>query len=272
MDSSQHPVALITGGSSGLGLVVAQTFLDAGYRVMIVSRNQERIDRAIEQLAVSSDRLAGLSCDLANAGDVCRLFEQIGTQFGRLDVLINCAGGSDRGLAADLKVERLLELISQNVITALLCCQAAVPLLEKSGGVIVNVGSLAAKVGARYLGGYAAAKHSLAGLTQQLRLELRPRGIHVALVNPGPIRRDDEGSRYNDRVDDGVPDQATKPGAGTRVKGLPPQRVAQAILDCVRRKRVDVVLPGYLRILIAVGHAFPRLGDWLLLKFTSVKE
>ena len=272
MDSGQSPVALITGGSAGLGLVVARTFLDAGYRVMIVGRSQPRIDGAIEYLAVSANLLAGFSCDVTDHQEVRRLFDRVATQFGRLDVLINCAGGSDRGLAADLKAERLLELVKQNVSTALLCSQAAIPMLEKSGGVIVNIGSLAAKVGARYLGGYSAAKHALAGLTQQMRLELHPRGIHVALVNPGPIRRDDEGTRYHERVDGNLPDQAARPGAGTRVKGLPPERVARAIFDCVRLRRVDVVLPGHLRILIAVGHAFPRLGDWLLLKFTSLKD
>lgn len=267
---NQRPVALITGGSSGLGLVVARTFLHAGYRVMIVGRDGQRIDDAAK--ALSNDLVVGRTGDVTNPEDVNRIFDQLRMQFGRLDALINCAGASDRGLAQDLTPERLIELTNQNVVTALLCSQAAIPMLEDSGGVIVNIGSLAAKVGARYIGGYAAAKHSLAGLTQQMRLELRERGIHVALVNPGPIRRDDEGSRYNEQVDDSLPDQATKPGGGTRVKGLPPERVAKVILDCVRRRRVDVVLPGYLRILIAVGHAFPKLGDWLLLKFTSVKK
>ncbi len=171
-----------------------------------------------------------------------------------------------------LQPERLKHLIQQNVFTALLCSQAALPMLEESRGVIVNIGSLAAKVGARYIGGYAAAKHALAGMTQQMRLELRPRGIHVALVNPGPIRRDDEGTRYQEQIDESVPEQASKPGGGTRVKGLPPEKVAQAVLKCVQRRRVDVILPGYMRLLIAIGHAFPRFGDWLLLKFTSVKE
>ncbi len=189
-----------------------------------------------------------------------------------MDVLVNCVGGSDRGLAENLTSERLIELVQQNVVTALLCSQAALEMLQQSGGTIVNVGSLAAKVGARYLGGYAAAKHALAGMTQQMRLELRPRGIHVALVSPGPIRRDDAGTRYDQRIDDSVPEQASKPGGGTRVKGLDPDKVARAILSCVRKRRGDVIMPAYMRLLIAVGHAIPRLGDWLLLKFTSMKE
>ncbi len=136
----------------------------------------------------------------------------------------------------------------------------------------MNIGSLASKVGARYIGGYAIAKHALAGMTQQLRLELKPRGIHVGLVSPGPIRRDDAGQRYNKSMEEGLPTQASAPGGGTRLKGLAPERVADAVLRCIESRKPDIVLPGYLRLLIATGHAFPRLGDWLLLKFTSVKE
>ncbi len=269
MQSNQRPVALITGGSAGLGWVVARVFLDAGYRVMIVGRSPDRLHQAVERLGGDAESLAAQPCDLTRREEVEQLIARVQEHYGHLDALINCVGASDRGLAEKLEPEKLQLLITQNVSTALLCSQAALPMLEQSRGVIVNVGSLAAKVGARYIGGYAAAKHALAGLTQQMRLELKPRGVHVALVNPGPIRRDDEGTRYNNQIDESVPQQASRPGAGARVKGLPPEKVAATILSCVRRRRVDVVMPGYMRVLITVGHAFPRLGDWLLLKFTS---
>ena len=114
--------------------------------------------------------------------------------------------------------------------------------------------------------------HGLAGMTQQMRLELRPRGIHVGLVSPGPIARDDAGRRYTESIDASIPEQASAPGGGTRLKGLAAERVADAVLRCIRHRAADIVLPGYLRILIAIGHAFPRLGDWLLIKFTSSAE
>ena len=267
-----QPVALITGGSAGLGLVTAKVFLDAGFRVTIVGRDQTRLDLAADQLTDDHDRLLALKADLTDKNSVERTFSESIQRFGRLDALVNCVGGSDRGLTENLEVKTLEQLIHQNVSTALLCSQAALPELEKTRGVIVNVGSLASKVGARYIGGYSAAKHALAGMTQQMRLELKPRGVHVALVNPGPIKREDAGNRYSDKVDQSVPDQASKPGGGTRVKGLEPERVARAILSCVQKRRIDVVLPSYMRLLIALGHAWPALGDWLLLKFTSSKN
>lgn len=272
MTIDNRPVALITGGTDGLGLAVARVFAKQGYRVAVVGRDSNKIDLAVDQLrsiAGREEAILGHAADVTRGDEVTGMIDQIQSRFGRLDVLINCVGKSDRGLMENLTPDRVDELIKRNVHTALLCSQTALPLLESSQGVIVNIGSLAAKVGARYIGGYAIAKHAVAGMSQQLRLELAPRGVHVALVNPGPIRRPDAGSRYKRQVDSSLPSQAAEPGGGTRVKGLDPERVAEAVFQCVRRRRPDVVLPGYLRVLIAIGHAAPRIGDWLLLKFTS---
>ena len=270
MVSNERPVALITGGSAGLGFHVSAKFLAADYRVIVVGRDAERLQAAIDRLSTSSDdRVAAEVCDLTDPQQVAELIGSVQRSHGRLDVLVNCVGASDRGLIENLAPEKLDDLIHRNVLTALLCSQAAIPLLETSGGVIVNIGSLASKVGSRYIGGYAIAKHALAGMTQQMRLELKARGIHVGLVSPGPIRREDAGRRYDAAVDASLPAQASKPGGGTRLKGLPPERVADAVLRVVRKRSPDIVIPGYLRILIAIGHAWPRLGDWLLLKFTS---
>jgi len=262
MNLDSQPTALITGGSAGLGLVIARTLLSRGYQVVIVGRDQARLDDACDGLG---DGAIGKRCDVTNATDIASVVDDL----PRLDALINCVGTSDRGLIEDLDPKRMQEMLDQNVLSALLCSQAALPKLKESQGAIVNIGSLAAKVGARFIGGYSIAKHALAGLTQQMRLELKPSGVHVGLVSPGPIQRTDSGDRYRDVVDDKLPAQASAPGGGTKVKGLPPQRVADAVVRCIDKRLPDIVLPGYLRLLISFGHAFPRLGDWLLLKLTS---
>lgn len=260
---------MIAGGSSGLGLVVAETFVRDGYRVLLVGRSEQKLAVATKELRkIREANVSAMVCDLTNREDTLALAEKVKAETEQLDVLVNCAGSSDRGRVIDLSVQRFHELIDQNVLTALLASQAMLPMLEQSRGSIVNIGSLAGKVGARYLGGYNTAKHAITGLTQQMRLEFAESGVHVALVSPGPIRRDDAGKRYVDRVDNSLPEKAAAPGGGTKVKGLPPQKVASIVLDCAKRKRTDVILPGYLRCLITVGNAFPRLGDWLLLKFT----
>ncbi|WP_161604402.1 SDR family NAD(P)-dependent oxidoreductase [Roseiconus nitratireducens] len=264
------PLAIISGGSAGLGLVIAQTFADAGYELILLGRSAERLEAAQRQLqAAGSAEVQWFACDATDPHQLRDVAANVTDRFGHLDVLVNCVGTSDRGRVCDLDASRVHQLIDQNVIATLHCSQAMLPLLERCGGVVVNIGSLSGKVGARFLGGYNLAKHALAGLTQQMRLEWREKGVHVGLVSPGPIRRDDAGHRYKDRVDDSLPEQAARPGGGTRVKGLPPERVAAAVLKCVRRRRPDLILPGYLRLLITLGNASPRVGDWLLLRFTS---
>ena len=293
-DQVDRSVAVVTGGSAGLGKHIAAALLRAGYHVVIVGRSPERLQEAQEELAAelahSADhsasatssgasaasagpQIATVHADVALAAEVPRVFAEVAHRFGRLDVLVNNVGMSDRGRVESLTVERLQTLFVANVSTALLCSQAALPALEASRGVIVNIGSMAAKVGARYLGGYPAAKHALAGLTQQMRLEWKPQGVHVALLNPGPIRREDAGHRYATEVaaDSGLPEQARRPGGGTRVRGLPPERVAEEVVRVVRRRHVDVMLPAHLRPLVAIGNLWPPLGDWLLMRFTSAK-
>ncbi len=262
MTSDSNPIALVTGGSAGLGFIIARTLLSAGYQVVIVGRDEARLKAACDQLGSGA---SSVRCDVTKAVEIAHAIRSL----PRLSVLVNCVGSSDRGLIEDLDPIRMQELIDQNVLSALLCSQAALPLLKESHGSIINIGSLASKVGARYIGGYSIAKHALAGMTQQLRLELKPSGVHVGLVSPGPIRRTDAGDRYREVVNEKLPAQASAPGGGTKVKGLDPQRVANAVLRSIEKRLPDIVLPGYLRLLISFGHAFPRLGDWLLLKFTS---
>ena len=263
---------MVTGGSAGLGIEIVSALVVAGYDVATIGRSQERFQEAREHLDAiirsSGRRVKWMVGDVSDKESVDRLFVDLRGDWGRLDVLVNCVGMSDRGRVEDLTGTRVNELIDANVLSTLYCSQAALPMLRDSQGVVVNIGSLASKVGARYLGGYSLAKHALAGLSQQMRLEWREYGVHVALLNPGPIQRDDAGRRYA-ATGGNVPDSARLPAGGAKLKGLPPKTVAQAVVRMIQKRSPDVILPSYLRLLVSIGHAFPRFGDWLLLKFTS---
>ena len=225
-----HCVAIVTGASAGLGLAIASTFLKAGYHVVGVGRDGERLasaaasiqgEHAIQSAGAipAAGRFATAVADVTVGESVEQLFSKVKLEYGRVDVLVNCVGRSDRGSIMTLTTNHLVELFSDNVVSALLCSQAALPLLKESRGVIVNIGSLAAKVGPRHLGAYPAVKHALAGMTQQMRLEWREFGVHVALVSPGPIRRADAGMRYDTQSKDpALPEAARKPGGGTSVR------------------------------------------------------
>ena len=150
-----------------------------------------------------------------------------------------------------------------NFLSAVRCTRAALPQLRQSRGHVIHIGSLASKVGSRYLGAYPVSKFSLAAYAQQLRLELTDSGVHVLLVCPGPIARPDSGERYTTQTSD-LPAQAQQPGGGVRLKRLDPVRVADRILKACERRHPELVIPSKARLLFALGQLWPSLGDSIL--------
>ena len=132
---------------------------------------------------------------------------------------------------------------------------------------MVNIGSLAAKSAARWVGAYPATKFAVAAYSQQLRLELGPQGLHVLLVCPGPIERKDPRLYPLDGLED-VPERARRPGGGVQARAIPPQR--SPVRSCGRasgggRSWSCPARPGWL---FALAQLFPRLGDWIVLRKT----
>jgi len=196
------------------------------------------------------------------------LMERTIAEYGRIDLLINSAGCSDRGDALATSPARFQELLELNFLATVRCCRAAAPHLIKTKGHLVNVGSLASKTASRFLGAYPASKFPVAAYSQQLRYELGPQGVSVLLVCPGPIAREDAGQRYNDQASD-LPSAASKPGAGVKLKGIPPARLAAKILQACQRRRPELVVPTKAKLLFAIAQLSPAMGDWLLKRLTS---
>ncbi|MEC7409564.1 MAG: SDR family NAD(P)-dependent oxidoreductase, partial [Planctomycetota bacterium] len=110
-----EPVALITGGSAGLGLAIAKHFSTSGYRVLLVGRKLELLESAKAKLSTAcQSSVQAYACDVTEPGQVEELFEFVKSEFKQLDVLVNCVGESDRGLIEDLAPDRLQRLIEVN--------------------------------------------------------------------------------------------------------------------------------------------------------------
>lgn len=260
---------LITGGSAGLGLVMARYFAESGARVAILGRDAQRLSDAVASLqSVALQEVLPLQADLTRTEDVQRAISTAVERNGRLDALINCAGRSSRAPIADVTAEQFQELLEVNFLGAVRCTQAALPHLIASRGHVVFIGSLASKVASRYLGAYPASKYPLAAYAQQLRLELGPQGLHSLLVCPGPIRRDDAGERYNAQAEN-LPESARKPGGGAKLKGIDPVDLTRRIVRACELRQAELIVPGKARLLFAISQLWPALGDRLLLRFTS---
>lgn len=262
----QGKAVLVTGGSSGLGLAIAQGFAQAGSRVAIVGLEPEGVDAAVQALrrrAMSEEAIFGIAADITADHDVARVAEAVHAAFGELDVLVNNAGRSMRGGLLDTTPEQFRRLMELNLIALVRVTRAFLPELIRRRGHVVNIGSLASKAAARFVGAYPATKHAVAAYSQQLRLEFGEQGLHVLLVCPGPVARTGE-RLYRLEGADQVPESAQKPGAGVRVRAISPDALALRILEACRRRRPEIVIPGKARLLFALCQLFPSLGDRLI--------
>ena len=147
------------------------------------------------------------------------MVEETARHFGRIDLLVNCAGASARCAFNWGSRIRSPDGFESNRSSAAPC--AALPSLLESKGHVVNIGSLASKSAGPYLGAYPTTKFAVAAYSQQLRLELGPEGLHVLLVCPGPIRRDELGD-YGANTMQSLPASAAKPGGGVKVGRIDP--------------------------------------------------
>lgn len=259
-------VVLVTGGSSGLGRTIADAFAAAGARLAIVGLEADAVAKTAEELCRGGCDALGLAADITRQEDVDRVLAETVGRFGGLDVLVNNAGRSMRGKIADTTPEQFRDLMELNLVALVRCTRAALPQLLSRRGHVVNIGSLASKSAARWVGAYPATKHAVAAYSQQLRLELGP-DLHVLLVCPGPIERKDARLYPLEGLED-VPETARRPGGGVKVKAIPPQELARRILLACERRQPELVIPAKARLLFAIGQLWPKLADWLILRKT----
>jgi NAD(P)-dependent dehydrogenase (short-subunit alcohol dehydrogenase family) len=178
-------VALVTGGSRGIGLAIARALIAEGAKVMISARDASLLQRAAKKIGTSRARPVPLVCDVRDPEAVQRMLAALEERFGRLDVLVNNAGISHPNLSvANLPVESWREVIATNLTGMFLVTRAALPLMN-SGGAIVNNLSIAAKRVFPGSSAYNASKHGALGFTNTLREELRQQGIRVIALLPG---------------------------------------------------------------------------------------
>ncbi len=184
------PVALVTGGTRGIGRATAEALRDAGYRVHVCAR------AAAEGLP---DSVVFHACDVGDAGSVHALFAAVNASEGRLDLLVNNAGiAGANPMEAESGDGIWDDILRVNLTGTYLCSKAALPLLPDDTGRIVNVGSTLGLRGSPDQTAYCASKHGVVGFTRSLALALAPRGITVNAVCPSWVETDMAETRYDE--------------------------------------------------------------------------
>jgi short-subunit dehydrogenase len=238
------PVAVVTGGSSGIGAAVARKLAEHDWTCVVVGRREDRLRAVAEEIGGEHE-----VCDVADRDSVSRMAESVRERHPEVGLLVNNAGIPGRGNFLDLEPERIEELIRINYLGSVWCLLALLPALEAGGpSHVVNVVSVAGTVA---IGPYSASKHAQLAFSRSVARELRPRGIHVHTVNPGFVHTE------------GFPQDWLLRGRFGRVV-IGPDVVADRIVSAIERDRAEIFVPRWYRAAalaqaIAPG-AFRRVG------------
>ena len=179
----QDRTALVTGGTSGIGLAAARRLADEGAHVFITGRSRQRLDEAVAQIGPNA---TGVVSDVSNFTEIDALAEAIQAHGRGLDVVFTNAGGGSFAPIAEVTVEHYLDTFNRNVGGTLFTVQKVIPLLNR-GASIILAGSTAASRGTPAFGVYAASKAAVRSLGRTLAAELADRGIRVNTLVPGPV-------------------------------------------------------------------------------------
>lgn len=210
-------VALVTGGSRGIGFAIASALAREGMHVAITGRDEPSLDRASRRLAGrEGGAVEAVNADVRDYGEVQRTIDSVVNRFGGLDVLVNNAGIGIFSHVADMTPEQWAATLDTNLTGVYNCCHLAIPHLRaRGGGYIINVSSLAGKNSFVGAAAYCASKAGLNAFSEALMLEVRHENIRVSYIMPGSV--------------------ATGFGGGDEQKGtdwkIGPEEVAQIVLD-----------------------------------------
>jgi NAD(P)-dependent dehydrogenase (short-subunit alcohol dehydrogenase family) len=172
--------ALVTGGSSGIGLAIARMLRDEGYALTLVSRRAEKLKAAADELGS-----VAVAADVGDAEECARIVAEHRERFGRLDVLVNSAGIGIAGTVDQLPAKHFDLQVGVNLRGLFLVTQAAIPLLRESHGLIVNLASIAGTLPTPGLATYGATKAAVISLTKSLNEELDGDGVRAVAICPG---------------------------------------------------------------------------------------
>src|ERR1051325_10749466 len=244
---------VITGASSGIGLVTAGSAARHGARVVLNARNEEALKQIVAQIQSIGGLASYVVGDVGILDDVKNIAAEAVRRFGGFDTWINNAGVTIYGPVLDQSLDDHRRLIETNYWGMVHGSMVACNYLRERGGALINVGSVLSDVAIPLQGTYCATKHAVKGYTDALRLELEEEGapISVTLIKPSTID-----TPYVQHAKNLMPVEPQNPPPV-----YAPEPVAEAILHCAEYPERDVVIGGGGKVLAEAGHHVPRLTD-----------
>lgn len=187
---SVKQVVIITGGSSGIGLELALQYTQSNYIVVIIGRNQDKLDDAVQKMREYNGQVYAYKADICSQLKIKGIVEEVYGLFKRIDILINCAGVMKLSFIHEGKVDEWSQMMNTNFMGVVNCTTAVLPYMrENNSGHIINIGSIFSYTTEVYGVIYSATKHAVKAFTEGIRKELKyeKKSIYVSLISPGPV-------------------------------------------------------------------------------------
>jgi short-subunit dehydrogenase len=258
-------LAIVTGASSGIGEATARHLARIGFRVALVARRGDRLERLAARIEQDGGQAFPFPGDLSDEDSRVSVAFQIQERLGPVEVLVNNAGQAWYGYGADMPWPRAASLVQINAQAALHLTLLVLPgMLERHCGHILNVGSVAGAIPSQGVAVYSATKSFLDSLTTALHRELRGTGVHLGIVRPGYVETELSATAA------ASPKGRPLPGRRFAIR---PEQVAEAIGRMIRRPRRVVYVPAWLRLVpwieLTFGWVMDRIGPALLGRRTA---
>jgi NAD(P)-dependent dehydrogenase (short-subunit alcohol dehydrogenase family) len=261
--SFENKVVVITGGSRGLGLAMAEEFGRRGARLVLAARHREELERAAQQLvrtgAIRDKHVLTVAADLGREEDAANLIRQATDHFGRVDVLVNNAGIITVGPVENQTVDDFHTVMDANFFSHMHCTMAVLPqMIERREGRIANITSIGGKVAAPHMLPYTASKFAAVGFSEGLAVEMRSKGVRVTTVVPGLMRT---GSPPNALFTGDAAREYRWFSLSDNLPGISisARRAARQIVDAIESGAAEVAITPQAYFASRFGNVAPRL-------------
>ncbi|MBN1149300.1 MAG: SDR family NAD(P)-dependent oxidoreductase [Anaerolineales bacterium] len=250
---------LLTGGSRGLGPLIAEALAQRGAHLALAARSEEGLRNTLKSLEKHSVKTLAAPVDLAQPGQPEKLIAAVMQEFGAIDILVNNAGLETEGAYTRLEWAPIRQTVEVNLLAPMALAHLVLPqMLARRDGHIVNIASVAARSGGPYAATYSATKAGMAEWTHALRLEYAGSGVHFSAIFPGYVTEVGMFARFN----------LAPPWM---VGSCTPVQVARAVVRAIEKEQMEVIVNSRPARLLFISNVLsPTLGDWLMRSIGAV--
>jgi len=244
----KEKIVLVTGASSGIGHASAVQFAKKGAKLILVSRNKEKLNQVSEDLKKFNTSTFVHECDVSDKLQVNKTSRIILDKFGSVDILVNNAGFAIYGSVSNLTIEEIESQMATNYFGMIYFIKNLLPsMIAKKSGHIVNVASVAASFGLPGIASYCASKFAMLGFSEGLKHELKGTGVGITVVSPIMVRT----NFFNHPSFKNMPKYSPT--------SLSPETVAKVIVKAANSPRLEIIVPGFVRGAVWLKNTFPYL-------------